>query len=182
MLQSARLTIRRPRAGRVALVATALLTYLLTSGCGAISVADNTPAAPAPAAYSQLADTAAPGPRHDLGLIGVDFDPQLDVDRILNHEPVNLVVGLTNQGNRRETNVLVKADLWTADGSQRLLHTEQVVEAIAAGNVLPVRLTNTNTPPFTSRYHLTVEIVPVAGETNVQNNKRQLDILVNAAR
>jgi hypothetical protein len=167
---------------RLGLSAVALAAYLTTAGCGSISVNDNTPPPPAPPSANQVSDAIPSGPRHDLAVLGVDFDPALDVDRIVNREPVNLIVGVSNQGNRRETAVVVKADLWNAGGTQRLLHTEHKIDAIAAGNVVPVHLTNTDTPPFLQRYRLTVEIVAVPGESNTQNNARTLDILVNTAR
>jgi hypothetical protein len=171
---------------RLGLSAVALAAYLTTTGCGSISVNDNTPPPPAsneaPPSYNQVSDSLPTGPRHDLAVLGVDFDPALDVDRIVNHDPINLIVGVSNQGNRRETAVLVKADLWNAGGTQRLLHTEQQIDSIAAGNVVPVHLLNTATPPFLQRYRLTVEIVTVPDETNTQNNVRSLDILVNSAR
>ena len=166
---------------RLGLSTLAFAAYLTTTGCGSISVNDNTPPPPAPPSYNQVSDSLPTGPRHDLAVLGVEFDPALDVDRILNHEPVNLVVGVSNQGNRRETAVVVKADLWNAAGTQRLLHSEQKIDSIAAGNVVPVRMTNTTTPPFLQRYRLTVEIVAVPGETNTQNNVRTLDLMVISA-
>ena len=163
---------------RGGLLAAALGVYLSTAGCGTISVNDDTPAPPPN--YNQVSAPLNTDPRHDLAILGVDFDPALDVQRLMNHEPVSLVVGVSNQGNQAESRVQVKADLWSADGSRRLLHIEQLVDSIAAGDVQPVRLTNAGTPPYFSRYHLTVEIVPVPGETNTQNNTRTLDIVVHS--
>ena len=161
------------RLARWGLGLAALIGYLTASGCGSISVNDNTPSA-----ANQIAPPPA-GPRHDLAILGVDFDPALDVQRLLRREPVSLVVGVSNQGNQGESGVTIKADLWNMDRTQRLLHVTQTVDSIAAGNILPVRLTTNNTPPFLSRYRLAVEIVAVPGETNTGNNTRNLDILVN---
>ena len=154
----------------------ALAGYLTASGCGSISVNDNTPPAPPPA-VNQIAPPSSP--RHDLAILAVDFDPALDVQRLLRHEPVSLVVGLSNQGNQRETNLTLKAALWNTDHTQQLLYVTKNVDSIAAGNVVPVRMTTNNTPPFLSRYRLTVDLAPVPGETNTTNNTRSLDILVN---
>jgi len=179
--RATRSPLHRSGIARTALASTALLAYLVASGCGSISVADNTPTSSTPALSSEVSDSLATGPSHDLAIMGVDFDPPLDVDRIANHEPITLVVGVSNQGNRRETNVRLTADLWSVDRSQHLLHSEQTMGSIAAGNVVPVRLVNTRTPPFLTVYHLSVDIVPVDGESNTQNNSRQLDILVNSS-
>jgi len=101
------------------------------------------------------------------------------VQRLLRREPVSLLVGVSNQGNQRETNLTLKAELWNTDRTQRLLYVTKTVDSIAAGNVLPVRMNTNNTPPFLSRYRLTVDLAPVPGETNTTNNTRSLDILVN---
>jgi hypothetical protein len=158
----------------------ALIAFLTLSGCGSISV-NETPTSPAPPPNSPISETPPTGPRHDLAIMGVDFSPELDVDRLANREPVTLIVGVMNKGNRPESGVVVKATLSNADGSERLLFTQRRVESITAGNVVAVRLTNNNTPPFLNRYRLTVEIVPVAEETNLQNNNRSLDIIVNSS-
>ncbi|HMA35869.1 MAG TPA: hypothetical protein VKY74_15495 [Chloroflexia bacterium] len=170
---------RRLRAG---VLATMLVSALAIGGCGSISVNDSTPTSAAPPPPpSQATDSLMPSPRHDLAIMGVDFDPPLDADRIANQEPVSLIIGLSNQGNQQETEVLVTADLWDAAGTQHLLHTQQMVDSIAAGNVLPLRLTNASAPAFFSRYRLIVKVSAAAGETNLANNSRTLDILVNTA-
>ncbi len=174
---------RRQATGkRVIGVGMALVTYLATAGCGSISVNDNppTPSAPAPPS-SQVSDSLTTHPRHDLAVLGVDFDPALDTARLANHEPVNLLVGISNQGTSRESDVLVTADLWSGDGSTRLLHTERRIDSLAAGNVMALRLSNTQTPPFMTRYRLAVKIAPVDGETNTSNNTRNLDIEINTS-
>ncbi len=173
----------RPRLGphraRAGLTLAACAAYLAVSGCGSISVNDSTPTAASAPSYDQVAPALPAGPAHDLAILAVDFDPALNVQSLMRHTPINLIVGISNQGTQRESNVRIKADLWSADGSLNLLHTEQTVDAIAAGNVLAVRLLNNSTPPVLTRYHLTVEIVPVAGETSILNNSRSLDIVVN---
>jgi hypothetical protein len=166
---------------RVAWVAGALALYLSTTGCGSISVNDNPPSSSNPPP-SQLSNSITTRPRHDLAVIGVDFDPALDVERLSRHEPVNLLVGISNQGSASESAVRITADLWSGDGSTRLLHTERTLESLAAGNVTAVRLVNTEAPPFYTRYRLTVKIEPVNGESNTANNTRSLDITVNTSR
>ncbi len=168
---------------RIAGIGFTLLTYLATTGCGSISVSDTVPPTPIPAPpSSQLSDSLTTHPRHDLAVLGVDFDPALDTERLANHEPVNLLVGISNQGTSRETDVLVTADLWSGDGSTRLLHTERRLASLAAGNVMALRLQNTQTPAIMTHYRLTVKITPVDGETNTSNNTRNLDIEVNTGR
>ena len=168
---------------RVAGLGLTLLAYLATAGCGSISVSDNAPATPIPAPpSSQLSDSLTTHPRHDLAVLAVDFDPALDTERLANHEPVSLLVGISNQGTSRETNVLVTADLWSGDGSTRLLHTERRLASLAAGNVMALRLQNSETPAILTHYRLTVKITPVDGETNTSNNTRNLDIEVNTSR
>jgi len=168
---------------RIAGIGLTLLAYLATAGCGSISISDNVPPTPVPAPpSSQLSDSLTTHPRHDLAVLGVDFDPALDTERLANHEPVNLLVGISNQGTSRETNVLVTADLWSGDGSTRLLHTERRIGSLAAGNVMALRLQNTQTPAIMTHYRLTVKITPVDGETDTSNNTRNLDIEVNTSR
>ncbi len=169
-----------PRAARPGLLLLSLGLYLGISGCGSITVQDSTPTAP-PTATAVRSAAHPAGSRHDLAILGVDFDPGLDVQTLLDHKPVNLVIGVSNQGDQRELAVQVRADLWDASGSRLLLHAEQTVDSIAAGNLLPVHLTSRDTPPYYTRYHLTVQIVPVAGETSTANNSRSLDIAVNTA-
>ncbi len=168
---------------RVAAFGITLLAYLATAGCGSINISDNAPATPIPAPpSSQLSDSLTTHPRHDLAVLGVDFDPALDTESLANHEPVNLLVGISNQGTSRETNVLVTADLWSGDGSTRLLHTERRIGSLAAGNVMALRLQNTQTPAIMTHYRLTVKITPVDGESDTSNNTRNLDIEVNTSR
>ena len=62
----------------------------------------------------------------------MDFDPALDVDRLSRDEPVSLLVGISNQGSASETAVRITADLWSGDGSTRLLHTESATLFAAA--------------------------------------------------
>ncbi len=166
---------------RIAGCGLTLLAYLATAGCGSISVSDNPTPIPAPPS-SQLSDSLTTHPRHDLAVLGVDFDPALDTARLANHEPVNLLVGISNQGTSRETDVLVTADLWSGDGSTRLLHTERRIASLAAGNVMALRLQNTQTPDIMTHYRLSVKIASVDGETNTSNNTRNLDIEVNTSR
>src|SRR5690349_6169118 len=115
------------RLARFGLILAALVGYLTASGCGSISVNDDTQAAP-PAA-NQIAPPT--GPRHDLAILGVDFDPALDVQRLMRHEPVTLIVGVSNQGNQHESNVTIKADLWNTNATQHLLHVTQTIDSIA---------------------------------------------------
>ena len=156
-----------------------LLVTALTSACGAIAVRDSTPIYPPASNSSRISNSPEPGPIHDLAIMGVDFDPQLDVQRIVNREQVTMIVGVMNLGNCRENRVKVKASLWDADQRLVLARAEQVVESVAAGDVVPARLVTNDTPPVHSRYKLIVEIVPVSSEANLQNNRRTLDILVS---
>jgi hypothetical protein len=159
-----------------------LLALILTVACGEIAVRDNTP--PAPAQNSAAGAVAPPGntAKHDLSIMGVDFDPGLDIERIINRERVSMIVGVMNLGSSRENRVRVKASLWDAEGRLVLARAEDVVDSVAAGDVVAARLVTNDTPPVYSRYQLQVEIVPVTSELNVENNKRTLDILVRSAR
>ncbi len=168
----------RPLWTRLGLLLVVLGAYGVASGCGAVQVTDQTPVNAVPSNVSPAPNT---GEQHDLGIIGVDFDPALDVDRILANQPVSLVVGIENLGNRRESSFTVRAVLYNDDRSQALMTYTKRISSLAAGDLTSVRFTGTEAPPHYNRYILMVDVDTVARESNTSNNHRVLNIEIHGS-
>lgn len=163
---------------RLGLVLVALGAYIIASGCGSVQVTDQTPTNPSPSNVSPAPNTEE---RHDVGIIGVDFDPALNVERILANQPVSLVVGVENLGNRRESGFIVRAVLYNDDKTQVLMSESKRIPNLAAGDLTTVRFTRNDAPPRYNRYILMVDVDPVNRESNTSNNHRVLNIEVRGS-
>lgn len=167
----------RPLLSRLGLLLFALGAYIAASGCGTVQVTDQTPTNPSLSNVSPAPNTDE---RHDLGIIGVDFDPALDVERLLSNQPVSLVVGVENLGNRRESGFTVRAVLYNDDRTQVLMSDTKRIANLAAGDLTTVRFTRNDAPARFNRYVLVVDVDPVTRENNTGNNHRVLNIEVRA--
>lgn len=168
----------RPMNIRLGLVLLTLLGYVIAAGCGAIQVTEAPPPLPSSSNLSPAPNT---GERHDLGIIAVDFDPALDVERIVANEPIKLLVGVENLGNRPETGVMVRATLYNGDRTRILMTQSQRISSVTAGNVKIVEFLRGDAPQRYNSYVLVVDIDPVARENNTTNNHRTLNIAVSGA-
>ncbi len=168
----------RPLLTRIGVLLVVLGAYVAASGCGSVQVTDQTPVNAAPSNVSPAPNT---GEQHDLGIIGVDFDPALDVDRILANQPVSLVVGIENLGNRRESSFNVRAVLYNDDRTQVLMTYTKRISSLTAGDLTTIRFTSTEAPPRYNRYILMVDVDTVAHENNTTNNHRVLNIEIQGA-
>jgi hypothetical protein len=77
-------------------------------------------------------------------------------------------VQVMNQGENDETNVKVKV---TIDGAGKPIVVQQTLDAIAAGETKTVSVPLAATPPTGKPVTIKVEIAPVPGEKNTDNNK-----------
>jgi len=168
----------RPWVSRLGLLLVTLGAYIVASGCGSVQVTDQTPTNPAPSNVSPAPNTDE---RHDLGIIGVDFDPALNIDRLLANQPVNLVVGVENLGNRRESSFTVRAVLYNEDRTQVLMTDTKRISSLAAGDLTTVRFSRNDAPPRYNRYILMVDVDAVSRENNTSNNHRVLNIEIRGS-
>jgi hypothetical protein len=160
---------------RAGLVLAALIGYVVASGCGQIQVTEATPPSPP---VSNVSNAPAVGERHDVGIMAVDFDPALSVERIAANQPINLLVGVENLGNRGESTIQVHATLYSGDRRQVLMTDNQQITDLTAGNLTVLHFTRNQAPPRYDSYVLTVDIDPVAREVNTVNNHRTLNIQI----
>ena len=154
-----------------------LLAAVVLSGCVDVEVVDRSASALNGMAVSGQAITE----EHDLAVLAVDFDPPLNYQEIVacrsRGEGITLLVAVENTGVSAEQNVLVQAKL-----SERLSKTVYVekqgtIETIAPGEIKIVHLRDTDIP-FSFEYTLSVSIVPVAGETRLEDNSKTYDLLI----
>jgi hypothetical protein len=127
--------------------------------------------------------TVAPDER-EVAIMGVDFDPPLDAAQIMSNGGVTLLVAIENQGRVAEPVVRVSAKLFDPQDtttSGELVNETITVRSLAAGEVRVVRFTQVTELPLRSRYKLIVEVVPVTGERDHDNNVRTYDIIVHGA-
>ncbi len=137
---------------------------------------------PAPAAgpIAPLA-TVAPDAR-GVAILGVDFDPPLDAAQITSSGGVTLLVAIENEGLVAEPIVRVSArlsDPQDPSGSGELVNETISVRSLAPHEVRIVRFTQVTELPLRSHYKLHVEVVPVAGEHDRDNNVWTYDIIVH---
>ena len=137
---------------------------------------------PAEAPIAPLA-TVAPDER-EVAIMGVDFDPPLDAAQIMSNGGVTLLVAIENQGRVAEPVVRVSARLFDPQDTStpgELVNEAITIRSLAPGEVRVVRFTQVTELPLRSRYKLIVEVVPVAGERDHDNNVRIYDIIVHGA-
>lgn len=122
---------------------------------------------------------------HSISLIGVDFDPPLDYNQIVSNGGLTLLVAIGNLGHSREAAVQVTATLLdSAEARQgvELLNETVTAKALAPGEVRVVRFSQVSELPVRDRYKLVVEVSPVAGELDLDDNSRTFDIIVRDTR
>jgi len=166
-----------------------LVSLVVLTGCtGALEVTDTTEqkATKIPASHT----TVMAGPtvvvsEHNLGVVGIDFDPSLEYQEILKRGRLTLLVAVENSGQQAESKVVVHArlsvnsdsvaDAFSAEG-------RRVIEQIAPGEVVIVHFEGIDKIPIRPHYTLEVGVVPVADETTLSDNERSFDIFVNGIK
>ncbi len=163
--------------GRWRLVCLGLILVLasVSSSCtSAVTLLPGATGTPLPAA------TVTP-PAHDLGILGVEFDPPLDLAQILSRGGVRLVVAIENRGLMPQSDVRVTARLVDpGDGSNpRVLFDESVsVSRLEAGELRTVGFPQVSELPRLEVYRLEVYVEPVPGEADTADNTRSFEILL----
>ena len=93
---------------------TLVLILVGLAGCAEFEVVDTTPAASSPEPF--VSPLAADPSRHDLAILGLEFDPPLDYQQlILRQQSVALLVVIENAGTVTERDLVIEARLTTPD-------------------------------------------------------------------
>lgn len=124
--------------------------------------------------------TVAPDER-GMAIMGVDFDPPLEGGQLLTSPGVTLLVALENQGRQSEPVAQVTARLYDPDDTfgADLANETITVRSLAPGELRVVRFTQVRDLPVRQRYKLAVEVSPVPGEQERDDNVRVYDIIVH---
>jgi len=160
---------------RLALLAVVLVLSL--TSCIRIEVVD----------HQEETDVDTPTPsqlspdEHDLAILAVDFEPQLDYEQIVNDlDGITLLIAIENTGISTETDVLVEAQLSCDEGRTLIVERSAEIASIAPGETQVVRFTQIPQPPYRPTYQLFVQVVAVPGESNLANNLRIYDINITS--
>ena len=150
-------------------VAALFVVATLTLGCGIVNVVES----PAPS-------TALTGPSaeaYDLAVTAVSFVPDL-VDGVKERRGGLLAV-VENRGRERAADVRVTASLYGPTKGELLAREETIIPMLVAGESQVITFPEVQGLPLRTRYSLTVEVQPVAGEARLQNNARTFDLDVS---
>lgn len=154
-----------------------LLAVVISSGCVDIELVDRS-ASTLNGAMVSGQDLIA---EHDLAVLAVDFDPPLNYQEIMacksRGEGITLLVAVENTGVNTEQNVLVRARLSERSSETVYVEKQGMIETIAPGEIKIVHLRDTEVP-FSFEYTLSVSILPVAGETRLDDNSKTYDLLI----
>lgn len=139
---------------------------------------------PPPAAAPVSPPATVTPDERGVAIMGVDFDPPLEAAQIMSNGGVTLLVAIENEGQVTEPLVRVSARLSDPhDGSafSELVNETVTVRSLAPDEVRVVRFTQVTELPLRSHYKLTVEVLPIAGERDCDNNVRTYEIIVRGA-
>ncbi len=154
-----------------------ILSAVALSGCIQIQVIDRTPVVSEPAKETSKLQAQ----EHNLAILGVDFDPPLDYDKIMERkkrgEGVTLLVAVENTGISTEANVAVQITLSKDQDQTPFLKQSGTISSIAPGEIKIIHFKD-NDIPLSYEYHLQVDVNPVNGETQVANNRKNYDLLI----
>lgn len=160
---------------QLALIASIII--LVLTGCIRVEVVD----------HQEKTDVKATSPsqitpdEHDLAILAMDFEPQLDYKQIVNNpDGVTLLIAVENTGLSTETDVSIKAQLSADEGRTIIVERSTEIASIAPGETQVVRFTQIPRPPYRPTYQLSVQVVAVPGETNLVNNSRIYDLLITS--
>ena len=156
---------------------TLVLILVGLAGCAEFEVVDTTPAAGSPEPF--VSPLAADPSRHDLAILGLEFDPPLDYQQlILRQQSVALLVVIENAGTVTERDLVIEARLTTPDDEEPVLTQKATVTSIAPGEIQIVRFDPMHKIPYHATFNLAVNIVPVDGEANTTNNAKAFEIQI----
>jgi hypothetical protein len=157
---------------------TLVLILVFLGGCSDVEVVDTTPDAGSATPFvSPLTFDAS---RHDLAILGLDFDPPLDYQQLfLRKQSVALLVVIENAGTATERDLLVEAQLTTPEDQNLALNQQASVTSIAPGEIQIVQFDPLTKIPYHATFYLEVSIVPVEGESDTTNNHKALEIQIH---
>lgn len=155
----------------------ASIVLLTLTGCIRVEVVDRQKQA--------ATETASPSPitpkEHDLAILAIDFEPQLDYAQIANNpDGLTLLIAVENTGLSTEKNVLIEAQLSADEGRTIIVQRSAEIASIAPGETQVVRFTQIHRPPYRPAYQLSVQVVAAPGETNLTDNVRIYDLLIKS--
>jgi len=115
-----------------------------------------------------------------VGIVGVDFDPDLNAAQILSNGAVTLMVAVENQGQNTETELALQAELRAGDGQTagKLFDETIVLKDLRPGEVRVVRFTPVSDLPLLRAYNLLVDLRADSSDANPADNMRQFEIRV----
>lgn len=155
-----------------------VLILALLAGCAEVEVVDTTPAADSPEPF--VSPLTADHNRHDLAILGLDFDPPLDHQQlILRKQSVALLVAIENAGTTTERDLVIEAQLTTPEDEDLLLTRQATVTCIAPGEIQLVQFEPLDRIPYHVTFFLEVSIVPVDGESDTANNRKAFEIQIH---
>jgi len=118
---------------------------------------------------------------HDLAVLAIDFEPQLDYEQIVNNpDGITLLIAIENTGLSTETDVSIEAQLSADEGRTTIVERSAQIASIAPGETQVVRFVQIPRPPYRPTYQLSVQVLAVAGETNLADNLRIYDLLITS--
>lgn len=165
---------------RVVLISLLITATTLLMGCQPL-IEVVQPTQPAASPVVPALATVAPDGR-GIAIMGIDFDPPLDAGQLLASGGVTLLVAVENEGQVTEPSVRVTARLFDPEGAGNDLANETVtVKSLDPGELRVVRFTQVTELPIRERYKLLIEVTPVSGERELDDNVRTYDIIVRAA-
>jgi len=115
-----------------------------------------------------------------LAVLTVEFDPPLDYQQLIfRRQSVTLLVAVENLGNTAERDVTVRAELSSPENPDLLLTQGASVASIAPGEIQVVHFSRLGEIPYHQAYHLEVMVDPVAGESELGDNRKAFDIQIH---
>jgi hypothetical protein len=156
-------------------LAVAIVIGLLAAGCSSPALFQQ-PAAPTPPALLQRASAdSAP----DVRIISLDFVPPIKddgtCDDLANR---TLLVVVDNRGALSENGVEVKLEVSGQSDGDTLVSQSQTIPVLSSGEAKVLKFSNFLPPQNRPTYNLKVDVKPVQGERNVDDNHKTLVLRV----
>ena len=155
-----------------------MLVLVTLVGCVEVKVVDTTPAATTPNTFTSPLPAEAKD--HNLAVLTADLDPPLNYQQlILRRQAVTLLVAVENTGSSTERDVTVRAELSTPEDPNLQIMQGASIVSIAPGEIQVVRFARLGEIPYHQTYHLEMMVDPVAGESNLGDNRKAFDIQIH---
>lgn len=157
---------------------TLVLILISLGGCAEVEVVDTTPNAGSAEPF--VSPLAVDPIRHDLIILGLDFDPPLDYQQVIVREQsLALLVVIENAGTVTEQDLVAEAQLTTPEDEGLVLSRQAIVSSIAPGEIQIVSFDPLTKIPYHAIFHLEVSVGPVEGEHDTTDNHKVFDIQIH---